>query len=89
MIYTGKWIVFKLKKRGGGGGYSFRLRYSLPVYSCIKYAIINVIVATLNVIMFDTMSTRRATELKGEFDNSYLSEQSRAEDQTGLCFQKV
>lgn len=67
--------MFKLKKHVGGY-YSFRLLHSLPVYSCIEYAIINVIWATLNVIMFDTMSTRQATELKGDFDNSYLSKQS-------------
>lgn len=74
MIYTGKWIVFKLKK--GGGGYSFRLCYSLLVYSCIKYAILNVIWPTLNVIMCDTMSSRWAAELRGDFDESYLTNQN-------------
>ena len=66
------------------------------MYSCIKYAIINVIWATLNVIMCDTTSTRRATELKGDFDNSYLSKQSSVRsrrqggwDLTGLCLLKV
>ncbi|KAG7454845.1 hypothetical protein JOB18_045099, partial [Solea senegalensis] len=43
---------------------------------CIKYAIVNVIWATPNAIMCDTTSTRQATELKGDFDNSYLSKQS-------------
>ncbi len=88
--------MFKLRKKAGV--YSFRLHYSLLVYSCIKYAIINVIWATLNVIMCDTTSTRRPTELKGDFDNSYLSNQSSVSmrsssrngwNQTGLCFQKV
>lgn len=32
--------------------------------------------AALNVIMCDTMSTRWATELKGDFDKSYLTKQS-------------
>lgn len=45
-------------------------------YSCIKYAIINVIWATLNVITCDTTSTRWAVELKGDFDESYLAKQS-------------
>lgn len=65
--------MFKLKKKGV---YSFRLCYSLLAYSCIKYAITNVIWAALNVIMCDTMSTRWATELKGDFDKSYLTKQS-------------
>lgn len=56
--------------------YSLRQAYSLLVYNCIKYAIINVIWATLNVIMLDTMNTRRALELKGNIDNSYLSKHS-------------
>lgn len=58
------------------GFYSFSLSYSSLVYSCIKSAIVNVIWATANAIMFDIMGTRQATELKGDFDNSYLSTQS-------------
>lgn len=42
----------------------FRRRYPPPAYSCIKYAIINVIWTTQNVIMGDTASTRQATELQ-------------------------
>lgn len=56
--------------------YSLRQAYSLLVYNCIKYTILNVIWATLNVIMLDTMNTRWASELKGDIDNSYLSKQS-------------
>lgn len=55
-----------------------------PLYASIKYAIVNVIWAALNVITCDTGSARQAAELKGEFDHLYLTKRS-----SGLGARKV
>lgn len=62
-IYTGKWTVFKPRGEKKRRVILFRRRHPPPAHSCIKYAIINVIWTTPNVIMGDTASTRQATEL--------------------------